>query len=236
MGSVLYEKTTFRIAGDCGLLAEYGDTIDPVVNRKVRSMAVAMEREPVKGVIEFIPTYRSIILIYDPMRTSPERLQDDILSLEGRLSDIEIPPPDIVEIPVCYGGDLGPDISSVANNHGLTLDDVIKIHTEPTYLVYMIGFTPGYPFLGGLDERLHTPRRETPRMLVPAGSVGIANAQTGIYSIDSPGGWQLIGRTPLKLFDLSKKDRPFLLKTGDLLKFKAIDQDAYQRLAKGGEV
>jgi len=234
MGSSLYERPVFRIAGDRGLLVEYGDAIEPAINRKVRSMAVAMGREPVSGVVEFIPTYRSVIIIYDPLATDPSRLEKDLLALEGRLSDIEIPPPDTVEIPVCYGGEFGPDIDTVAEGHGLTLDDVIEIHTGSTYLVYMIGFTPGYPFLGGLDERLHTPRRATPRTFVPAGSVGIANAQTGIYSIDSPGGWQLIGKTPIKLFEPEKKN-PFLLKAGDLLKFKPISVEEYKRLAEGGE-
>jgi len=230
MGNSLYKESVFRIAGDRGLLVEYGDVIDPAINRKVRSMAVAMAREPVKGVVEYIPTYRSIIVIYDPFKTDPLQLKADLLALEDRLCDIEIPPPDTVEIPVCYGEDFGPDIATVAEGHGLTLNDVIEIHTKPTYLVYMIGFTPGYPFLGGLDERLHTPRRGTPRTLVPAGSVGIANAQTGIYSIDSPGGWQLIGKTPVKLFNPQKRN-PFLLKAGDLLRFKAIMRDTYDRIA-----
>lgn len=234
MGSRLYQETVFRVAGDRGLLVEYGDAIDPAINRKVRSMAVAMGREPVRGVVEFIPTYRSVIVLYDPLVTTLAGLKKDILALEERLTDIEIPPPDTIEIPVCYGGELGPDIDIVAGSNGLTEEEVIEIHRKPAYLVYMIGFTPGYPFLGGLDERLHTPRRETPRTFVPAGSVGIANAQTGIYSIDSPGGWQLIGRTPVRLFDPERKD-PFLLKAGDLLRFKAIEREEYDRMARGGK-
>jgi len=233
MGSSVYEQTVFRIAGDRGLLAEYGDAIDPAINQKVRFMAVALGREPVAGVVEFIPTYRSIIFMYDPLVTTPAKLKKDLLALEGRLADIEIPPPDMVEIPVCYGGEFGPDMDTVAAGHGLTPEDVIEIHSKPTYLVYMTGFTPGYPFLGGLDERLHTPRRQTPRTFVPAGSVGIANAQTGIYSIDSPGGWQLIGRTPIKLFDPGRNT--FLLKAGDLLRFNSITREEYDRLAEGGE-
>jgi KipI family sensor histidine kinase inhibitor len=233
MGSSVYEETVFRIAGDRGLLAEYGDAIDPEINRKVRSMAVALCREPVEGVVEFIPTYRSIIFMYNPLVTNPARLEKELRAIEERLAEIEIPPPDTVEVPVCYGGDLGPDIDTVAEVHGLTAADVIEIHTKPAYLVYMTGFTPGFPFVGGLDERLHTPRRQTPRTSVPAGSVGIANNQTGIYSINSPGGWQLIGRTPVKLFDPSKNS--FLLKTGDLLRFYAITREEYDRMAKGGE-
>jgi KipI family sensor histidine kinase inhibitor len=151
------------------------------------------------------------------------------------LADIEIPSAETIEIPVCYGGDFGPDIEFVAQTHDLTVEEVIRIHSEPEYPIYMIGFTPGFPFLGGLPEKLHTPRLETPRTVVPAGSVGIANAQTGIYPIDSPGGWQLIGKTPLKLFDLQRSN-PILLKAGDALKFKPITIYEYHRLKGEGEI
>jgi inhibitor of KinA len=234
MDTQLYGKPVFRIAGDCGLLVEYGDAIDPEINRKVRAMAITMARDTPTGVVEFIPTYRSIIVMYDPASTTASELKRDLLTLENRLSAIEIPPPDTAEIPVCYGGDLGPDIGFVAQNHHMEVEDVIRIHSEPHYQIYMIGFTPGFPFLGGLPESLHTPRLETPRSLVPAGSVGIANQQTGIYPIDSPGGWQLIGRTPVKLFD-PKRANPFLLKAGDKLKFRPISREVYESLAKGGE-
>lgn len=233
MGGCLYDKARFRIAGDRGLLVEYGDAIDPAINRKVRSMTVAMSKETPEGIVEFIPTYRSLIIIYDPSVTIPSQLQEALLSLEERLADIEIEPPETVEIPVCYGGEFAPDIEFVARSHNLTVEEVIGIHSEPKYQIYMIGFTPGFPFLGGLPEQLHTPRLETPRALVPAGSVGIANDQTGIYPVDSPGGWQLIGRTPLKLFDLERTN-PFLLKAGDRLKFKPISPDEYARLVEAG--
>lgn len=229
-----YEKPFFRIAGDRGILVEYGNAIDPVINRKVRAAAIVMNREKPAGVVELIPTYRSLIIIYDPSLTDPSALKKVLLSLEERLSEIKIPQPDTVEIPVCYGGDLGPDMEFVTQTHNLTKEDVIRIHSEPLYPIYMIGFTPGFPYLGGLSEQLHTPRLPSPRTFVPAGTVGIAEAQTGIYPIDSPGGWQLIGRTPLKLFD-PENSNPFLLKAGDFLKFKPISQDAYRRLAEGGE-
>jgi inhibitor of KinA len=232
MPTGLYERPFFRIAGDRGLLVEYGDAIHPEINLKVRSMTIALEKERPAGVIEVIPTYRSIIIVYDPSSTDPPRLKESLLFLEKRLVEIEISPPETVEIPVCYGGELGPDIEFVAKTHHLTPKDVIRIHSEPEYQVYMIGFTPGFPFLGGLRQKLHTPRLQTPRTLVPAGSVGIANAQTGIYSIDSPGGWQLIGKTPLKVFD-PQRPSPFLLQAGDLLKFKPISFEEYRVLAKG---
>ncbi|MBW2250238.1 MAG: 5-oxoprolinase subunit PxpB [Deltaproteobacteria bacterium] len=233
MQNGLFKKPLFRIAGDRGLLVEYGDVIDPDVNNKVRSMAIIMEKESSKSVIETIPTYRSLLIIYDPAITNPTKLEKEILALEERLSQIKIPPPDTVEIPVCYGGEFGPDIQFVADHNSITKDDVIRIHSEADYQIYMIGFTPGFPFLGGLPKELHTPRLETPRSFVPERSVGIANNQTGIYPLASPGGWQLIGKTPLKLF-APEHSNPFIYKVGDRIKFKPISTEDYYRLA--GEV
>lgn len=235
MANRVYESPVFRIAGDCGLLVEYGDAIDPEINRKVRAIAIALAQDMPTGVLEFIPAYRSIMVKYDPSLTTAPKLKEELLTLENRTSTIEIPPPDTMEIPVCYGGNLGPDIEFVAQTHHMSVDDVIRIHSEPYYQIYMIGFTPDFPFLGGLPESLHTPRLKTPRRVVPAGSVGIANQQTGIYPLDSPGGWQLIGRTPVKLFD-PKRANPFLLKAGDKLKFRPISRSEYDSSVEGGEV
>ena len=233
MQNGLFEKPFFRIAGDRGLLVEYGDGIDPDINNKVRSMAIVMEQETLEGVLETIPTYRSLLIIYNPAITNPAKLKKEILVLEERLSEIKIPPPDTVEIPVCYGGEFGPDIQFVAEHNSVTEDDVIRIHSGEEYQIYMIGFTPGFPFLGGLPEVLHTPRLETPRSFVPEGSVGIANNQTGIYPVASPGGWQLIGRTPIRLFAPASAN-PFLYKAGDRIKFNPMSAEDYSRLA--GEV
>ena len=167
------------------------------------------------------------------MKTSPDRLKQEILAFEKRSGEITIPPPELFEIPVAYGGEKGPDLGFVAQHNGLTPEDVIEIHSAGTYLIYMLGFTPGFPFLGGLSERLFTPRLETPRAVVPAGSVGIANNQTGIYPIDSPGGWQLIGKTPIKLYD-PKRENPILLKAGNYLKFKKISETEYQKILQNG--
>ena len=231
MQNGLFERARFRTAGDRGLLVEYGDVIDPAVNNKVRSMAIAIEDNPLKGVTEVIPTYRSLLMIYDPLMTDTLELQKRLETLESRLEDIQIPPPRTVEIPVCYGGEFGPDINTVADTHQLSVSEVIDLHCEPEYLIYMVGFTPGFPFLGGLSEKLHTPRLETPRTLVPEGSVGIANNQTGIYPIASPGGWQLIGRTPVKLFAPRRKN-PFLYQAGDRIKFNPISVAEYARLVE----
>jgi KipI family sensor histidine kinase inhibitor len=215
-------------------LAEYGGGIDLAVNRKVRALAMLMEEAPPPGIVEIVPTYRSLLIEYDPAETNPAALKQRLFALEARLESVSIPPPQTVEIPVCYGGDFGPDIDFVAGTHGLTESEVIRLHTAPEYPIYMIGFTPGFPFLGGLDERLATPRLETPRTRVPEGSVGIANAQTGIYPVASPGGWRIIGRTPLKLFS-PEKENPFCYKPGDRLKFRAVTPDGFARLQKHGE-
>lgn len=233
MQNGLFKKPLFRIAGDRGLLVEYGDVIDPDINNKVRSMAIVMEQETLEGVLETIPTYRSLLIIYNPAITNPAKLKKEILNLEERLSEIKIPPPSTVEIPVCYGGEFGPDIQFVAEHNSVTEDDVIRIHSGEEYQIYMIGFTPGFPFLGGLPEVLHTPRLETPRSFVPEGSVGIANNQTGIYPVASPGGWQLIGRTPIRLF-APERSNPFIYKAGDRIRFKPISEEDYTNLA--GEV
>ena len=230
MPASLFKKARFRTAGDRGLLVEYGDVIDPEVNNKVRSMALVMEDNPPEGVTEIIPTYRSLLIIYNPSIAHPDKLQKTLAALEARLDEIKIPPPRTVEIPVCYGGEFGPDIDTVADTHNLTVAQVIDLHCEPEYLIYMVGFTPGFPFLGGLSEKLHTPRLETPRTLVPEGSVGIANNQTGIYPVASPGGWQLIGRTPVKLF-APRRQNPFLYQAGDRIKFNPVSVEEYTRLA-----
>ncbi len=229
----LFDKAVFRLVGDRGVIVEYGDEISPEINIKVRTMAMAIAEEKPVGIVEVIPTYRSLLIVYDPLATDLKSLEDALQFMEGRLDQLEIPPPRTVEIPVLYGGDLGPDIEFVAQAHNLTVEDVIRIHSGALYQIYMIGFTPGFPFLGGLPPELHTPRLETPRPLVPAGSVGIANNQTGVYPIDSPGGWRLIGRTPLSLFNPSKEN-PFLYRAGDMIKFVRISEEEYHRIRSEG--
>lgn len=225
----LYDTPRFRLAGDRGLLMAFGETIDPAINARIRAMATHLSKNPPKGVEEVIPTYCSLILVYDPMATGPDTLIPELTDMDASLDEGTLPKPDIVELPVCYHPDLGPDLAHVAEVHGLTADEVVAIHTAPLYPVYMIGFAPGFPYLGGLDRRLHTPRLSSPRVHVPAGSVGIANNQTGIYPIASPGGWQLIGQCPVTLFDPDRDD-PILLKAGNLLKFRPVSPDEFRTL------
>ncbi len=225
----LYSPMRFRIAGDRGLLIDCGDTIDPNVNDKVRALKAIAVQDPVNGVEELIPAYRSLLVIYDPLQTDPHQLQADFSRLEQQIARASIPAPKVVEIPVCYGGDFGPDIGFVARHNKISVDDVIRLHTEPQYRIYMIGFAPGFPYLGGLPEELHTPRLETPRLSVPAGSVGIANDQTGMYPVQTPGGWQIIGRTPLILFDPDRSD-PVLYQAGDRIRFISISRQKYRQI------
>jgi len=221
---MLYSNPQYRIMGDRALLVELGDEIDVKVNNKVGELFVAIKADPLEGVVETIPSYRSVLLIFDPFKTTLSLLQDRVHHLCNTLDPSQLPESRRVEIPVVYGSEYGPDLEWVAGYHGITPDEVIRLHTTHTYHVYMIGFMPGFPYLGELPEALITPRRETPRTVVPRGSVALAQGQTGIYSTQSPGGWQIIGRTPFTLFDPGKWP-PALLEMGNRVKFFAIDEE-----------
>ncbi|MFH1082045.1 MAG: 5-oxoprolinase subunit PxpB [Pseudomonadota bacterium] len=221
---MLYRNPEYRIMGDGALLVELGDKIGIEVNKKVRELFVALKAEPLEGVIETIPSYRSLLLIFNPLKTSLTLLQEKIQHLLNTVDPSHLPEPKTVDIPVVYGGHYGPDLEWVAGYHGITPEEVVQRHTAHTYHVYMIGFMPGFPYMGELPSGLVTPRRETPRTAVPRGSVALAQEQTGIYSTQSPGGWQIIGRTPLILFD-SAKWPPALLEMGDQVRFFAIDEE-----------
>jgi KipI family sensor histidine kinase inhibitor len=210
-----------RHLGDRGLLVELGHGIDPAVNRRVKQLHRIIARERPHGVVETVPAYASLLVVFDPLQASPEALKRLIVGL----CDFEDAAPTedrtVVEIPVVYGGEAGPDLDGVASHHGLSREDVIGLHTGTVYRVYMIGFTPGFPYMGELPEALDTPRRDTPRTHIPKGSVAIAQRQTGIYPAVSPGGWQIIGRTPVALFD-PLKEPPSFLTMGDAVRFTPI--------------
>ena len=207
--------------GDRSLLVELGDEISPAVNQSVQELFTGLDIQKPEGILELVPGYRSLLVIFDPLLLSPASLKNIILETVKNLDPALLPEPRTVKIPVVYGEDFGPDLADVAQYHHLTPDEVIHYHTQPTYRVYMIGFTPGYPYLGELPDAIVTPRRKTPRTRVPRGSVGIAQKQSGIYSVDSPGGWQIIGWTPIHLFD-PLRDPPSLLVMGDRVKFFTI--------------
>ena len=228
-------ESNFNIfqTSETSALIEFGHIIDKNINKKIRIFCDNLNKNPFHGFIEYVPYYCSVSVIYDAVRLKSEepfkvvkRELENILSKLDFSCDYE---EHIVEIPVCYGGELGPDIEYVAKVNNLTVEEVIEIYSKGEYLVYMIGFAPGFPYLGGLSERIHTPRRQTPRTAIPAGSVGIAGSQAGVYPIETPGGWQIIGQTPLKLFDLNSKEKT-LLKCGDIAKFYPISYDEYLKL------
>lgn len=204
--------------GDSAILVRLGDEIDLKTNQHVHALANLLATSSISGIIETVPAYATLLVHYDPLILSFAQIKDH---LRAKISQAEVTTsrqPRRVEVPVRYGGESGPDLESVASHCGLHVEDVIRIHSEMIYTVYMMGFTPGYPYMGKLDDALVTPRLDTPRTRVPAGTVAIAGSQTGIYSIESPGGWNLIGWTPLKLFDL-ESDSPFLFSPGDEVKF-----------------
>ncbi|WP_456394449.1 5-oxoprolinase subunit PxpB [Thermococcus sp.] len=221
----------FKPAGDSALVIIFGDKIDEKINKKVHAVADAIEKASPDWLVDAVPTYTSIYVYYDPLKLS---YQEALNAIKPFLSaEPEKEKQRVVEIPTVYGGEFGPDIEFVARHNGLTVDDVIEIHSKPLYRVYMLGFTPGFAYLGGMDERIATPRLERPRLKVPAGSVGIAGKQTGIYPIESPGGWRLIGRTPLRLFT-PEKDPPTLLQPGDYIRFVPVSEEEFREIY-GGE-
>jgi len=225
---MLYDKFQYRIMGDRSLLVELGDEISPEVNRRVRELSIILMGNPIEGMIETVPAYRSLLIIYDPLNLEIATLQHRIEDIQKKIGKIQIPEPKTMEIPVVYGGEYGPDMEWVARYHNIRVEEVIQLHTGTTYQVYMIGFMPGFPYMGELLEGLATPRRETPRTVIPQGSVAIAQRQTGIYPVESPGGWQILGRTPLKLFN-PLHSPPTLLEMGDLVKFFSIGEKEFKQ-------
>jgi inhibitor of KinA len=210
--------------GDRALLVELGDQINPSINERVRELFLKLDRRPLEGVVDLVPSYRSLMVVYDPLKTEMDRLREGILKLVQATDPSLVPEPKTLHVPVVYGGEYGPDLEWVADFHKMSPEQVIRLHTGTTYRVYMIGFTPGYPYLGELPEALATPRRETPRTAVPQGSVAIAQRQTGIYPVQSPGGWHILGWTPISLFDANQWP-PTPLEMGDLVRFFAVQRE-----------
>ena len=229
---MFYGRPRFFPAGDLALVAELGDAISPEINRKVRSLTDALEQGSIPGVFDFLPTYRSVLVYYDPLRITSGEVEEGIERLLENAEATDTGTRHVVHLPTLYGGDMGPDIAFVAEHSGLDEQQVISIHSATDYLVYMMGFSPGFAYLGGLDERLATPRLQSPRTEIPPGAVGIAETQTGVYPVASPGGWQFIGRTPVKLFDPAR-ERPVLLSAGDYVRFVPLEsRQAYDDILK----
>lgn len=217
--------------GDTGLLASFEQHISQSVGAAVAALNTRVAAAAIPGVVETVPAFATLLIFYDPLVTEYDAVADAVQKLaQAPDSDTAAGEGRLVTIPVCYGGAFGPDLPFVAEHAGLTETEVIRLHAGRDYPIYMLGFLPGFPYLGGLDERLFTPRLPTPRTAIPAGSVGIGGEQTGVYPIASPGGWQLIGRTPLKLFDPSAGRLPYA--AGDRIRFCPITQDEFDAIAQ----
>jgi len=223
--------TQYRLvtAGDSALLVEFEERIDPAVNARTVACADAIQLANVPGVRDVVPTYRSVAIYFDPLQTDSDAMMACIHRAARQAAPESAAPRVPVRIPVCYGGELGPDLAGVAAFAGISEDEVVRLHSATTYRVFLLGFVAGFAYLGIVDQRIGMPRRSTPRVRVPLGSVGIAGVQTGVYPAETPGGWQLVGRTPLKPFDPSRAD-PFLMKAGDAVRFYPIARDEYDRM------
>jgi inhibitor of KinA len=223
---MIYEKPVFRPMGDRALLVELGDEIRPEVNDRVRDLLSVLDQRPMQGIVDLVPAYASLLVVYDPLHMGFQTVCGWIETILGQKVIPAASAARRVKVPVAYGGDFGPDLEWVADFHGIPPEEVIRLHADATYRVYMIGFMPGYAYMGELPEQLATPRKETPRTRVPAGSVAIALRQTGIYPAESPGGWQIIGRTPIPLFDPNAWP-PAALAMGDMVQFYPIAPEAF---------
>lgn len=215
--------------GDTCLSIEFPNEISPEVNAMIRTMAKVLN--DVDEIQEIVPTYRTILVQYDALRISYGEMVAKLKELEQSALTGSSEEARIIKIPTVYGGEYGEDLGNVCEHNKLSEEEVISIHSSTDYLLYMLGFTPGFPYLGGMSEKIATPRLKSPRTAIPAGSVGIAGSQTGIYPIQSPGGWQLIGRTPLRLYD-PHSDQPFLLQAGDYLRFVPISEERFKEIEK----
>ncbi|WP_419871330.1 5-oxoprolinase subunit PxpB [Candidatus Pristimantibacillus sp. PTI5] len=232
--------------GDSAVILRLAGGISIETHRIVSSLTAAIEAQPFAGFMECVPSFAAAAVHYDPLLVSRSRAGDELMHgtifetvcarlkacLSKELTSAADQVTRMVEIPVCYGGEYGPDLSFVADLNGLSEEEVIAIHAAGSYLVYMLGFAPGFPYLGGMSEEIAAPRHQTPRTSIPQGSVGIAGKQTGVYSVSTPGGWQLIGRTPLALFR-PQEEIPSLLRPGDSVRFKPITSQEYMLYIEG---
>jgi inhibitor of KinA len=226
---------TFRIvaAGDAAFLVEFADRIDHAINGLAIALAEAIQGAGIAGVRDVAPTYRSVAVYFDPLRTDVDalmaRVERDAATVRPALLDRAEP----IRVPVCYQGEFAPDLADVAAFAGVSEAEAVRLHASRTYRVFMLGFVAGLAYMGTVDKRIAAPRLPTPRTRVAAGSVGIAGVQTGIYPASTPGGWRIVGRTPFKPFDLAR-DQPFLFKPGDAVRFYPIEPAEYARFENAG--
>ena len=225
------EDARFQWASDQSLLVYFGQKITLQAHQQVRKLLRLLELEPVAGIRNLHPAYRSLLVKFNGLRLRHDEVEAILRRYLERLEGIKLPRPRRVEIPVCYGGEFGPDLAEVCAIHGLTPAQVVELHASTEYLVYFLGFVPGFAYLGELPEALVTPRLVVPRRRVPAGSVGIAGNQTGVYPFATPGGWRLIGRTPVAMFRVEREGFS-LLAIGDRMRFAPISAERFGELEK----
>lgn len=221
-------------SGDCAVTVEFSNSISEDVNRRIRTFYENIKHAEIKGITDIIPAFCSVLVSYDPQFITYKSLCAQLQQNLNISNDTDTKQKKIVTIPVCYEGEYGPDLKFVADHAGLSMEEVIKIHTSRDYLIYMLGFQPGFPYLGGLDERIFTPRLSTPRTLIRAGSVGIGGEQTGLYPLASPGGWQIIGTTPVKAYN-PQKTPSIPYEAGDYIRFCPITKEQFLEIEKREE-
>jgi KipI family sensor histidine kinase inhibitor len=218
-------------ASDSSLLIVFGNAISPQLHARVIGLFQALRAKPDPRIRNLHPGYTSVLIDFDPLQTSHEELAEIVAQLTNAAASQDGGRSNVVSIPVCYDAEFGPDLLELANYAKISPEEVIRLHSSATYLVYFLGFSPGFAYMGGLPEKLHMPRLATPRGQVAGGTVGIAGSQTGVYPVDSAGGWRLIGRTPWHLFDPST-DPPTRLQPGDVVRFSAIDRATFNAMAQ----
>ena len=228
--------TPLRIvaAGDAALVAEFDNRIDADVNAHTVALAEHVRVHAVRGVRDVVPTFRSVAVYFDPLATDVDALATMLRQATPMPMRDHVSATAVINVPVCYDSNYGPDLEDVAKRADLDPESVVSIHAGCDYRVFMLGFVPGFAYLGTVDPRIAAPRRETPRLEVPAGSVAIAGQQTGVYPSQTPGGWNIIGRTPLRTWR-PHAARPALFRAGDTVRFRCIDRDAFDRIAAGQE-
>ena len=228
------DQYKFYIEGDSSILIVFGGTISARTNQRIAATVRLIREQKIEGIVDMIPAFVSLLINYNPLVISYDSLRERLEAILQMKTESLDTVRRVYEIPVCYGGEYGPDLGIIAKNAGLSEREVIDIHTSCDYLIYMLGFLPGFCYLGGLDERIHTPRLKTPRLKIPAGSVGIGGSQTGIYPMESPGGWNLMGKTPVRTYD-PDRDVPILVQAGDYIRFVEIDEAEFARISKAVE-